>query len=29
MLADVITGSLDKEQKEIANKFDNIFGEVN
>jgi hypothetical protein len=29
MLADVITGSLDKEQKEIANKFDNIFGDVN
>ena len=28
MLADVITGSLDKEQKEIANKFDNIFGDV-
>jgi hypothetical protein len=28
MLADVITGSLDKEQKEIANKFDNIFGNV-
>jgi hypothetical protein len=26
MLADVITGSLDKEQKEIANKFDNLFG---
>jgi hypothetical protein len=29
ILADVITGSLDKEQKEIANKFDNIFGDVN
>ena len=29
MLADVITGSLDKEQKQILNKFDNIFGEVN
>jgi uncharacterized protein YdaU (DUF1376 family) len=28
MLADVITGSLDKEQKEIINKFDNIFGDV-
>jgi hypothetical protein len=28
ILADVITGSLDKEQKEIANKFDNIFGDV-
>lgn len=28
MLAEVITGSLDKEQKEIINKFDNIFGEV-
>ena len=29
ILADVITGSLDKEQKQILNKFDNIFGEVN
>jgi uncharacterized protein YdaU (DUF1376 family) len=28
ILADVITGSLDKEQKEIINKFDNIFGDV-
>jgi uncharacterized protein YdaU (DUF1376 family) len=28
MLADVITGSLDKEQKELINKFDNIFGDV-
>ena len=28
MLADVITGSLDKEQKEMINKFDNIFGDV-
>jgi hypothetical protein len=28
MLAEVITGSLDKEQKEMINKFDNIFGEV-
>ena len=28
MLADVITGSLDKEQKEMINKFDNLFGEV-
>jgi hypothetical protein len=28
MLADVITGSLDKEQKQIINKFDNIFGDV-
>ena len=28
MLAEVITGSLDREQKEIINKFDNIFGEV-
>jgi hypothetical protein len=27
MLADVITGSLDKEQKEIANKFDNLFAD--
>ena len=26
MLADVITGSLDKEQKEMINKFDNLFG---
>jgi putative cell wall-binding protein len=29
ILADAITGSLDKEQKEIINKFDNIFGDVN
>lgn len=29
ILADVITGSLDREQKQILNKFDNIFGEVN
>ena len=28
MLAEVITGSLDKEQKEMINKFDNIFGEI-
>jgi uncharacterized protein YdaU (DUF1376 family) len=28
ILADVITGTLDKEQKQILNKFDNIFGEV-
>ena len=28
MLAEVITGSLDKEQKEMINKFDNLFGEV-
>ena len=28
MLAEVITGSLDREQKQILNKFDNIFGEV-
>ena len=28
MLAEVITGSLDKEQKEIINKFDNLFGDV-
>jgi hypothetical protein len=28
MLADVITGSLDKEEKEMINKFDNIFGDV-
>ena len=28
MLAEVITGSLDKEQKEMINKFDNIFGDV-
>jgi hypothetical protein len=28
MLAEVITGSLDKEQKELLNKFDNLFGEV-
>jgi uncharacterized protein YdaU (DUF1376 family) len=26
MLADVITGSLDKEQKQMMNKFDNLFG---
>jgi len=26
MLAEVITGSLDKEQKELINKFDNLFG---
>ena len=26
ILADVITGSLDKEQKEMINKFDNLFG---
>jgi uncharacterized protein YdaU (DUF1376 family) len=29
ILADVITGSIDKEQKEILNKFDNIFGDLN
>ena len=28
MLAEVITGSIDKEQKEIINKFDNIFGDL-
>lgn len=28
ILADVITGSIDKEQKEILNKFDNIFGDL-
>jgi len=28
ILADVITGSLDREQKQILNKFDNIFGDV-
>jgi len=28
MLAEVITGSLDKEQKEMINKFDNLFGDV-
>jgi hypothetical protein len=28
MLAEVITGSLDKEQKEMINKFDNLFGEI-
>ena len=28
ILADVITGSLDREQKQIANKFDNLFGDV-
>jgi hypothetical protein len=28
ILAEVITGSLDREQKQILNKFDNIFGEV-
>ena len=27
ILADVITGSLDKEQKEMMNKFDNIFAD--
>ena len=27
MLADVITGSLDKEQKQMMNKFDNLFGD--
>jgi hypothetical protein len=26
ILADVITGSLDKEQKQMMNKFDNLFG---
>jgi uncharacterized protein YdaU (DUF1376 family) len=28
MLAEVITGSLDKEQKQIMHQFDNLFGEV-
>jgi hypothetical protein len=28
MLADVITGSLDKEQKQMMHQFDNIFGNV-
>jgi hypothetical protein len=28
MLADVITGSLDKEQKVMMNQFDNLFGDV-
>jgi len=28
ILAEALTGSLDKEQKQIANKFDNIFGDV-
>ena len=28
ILADVITGSIDKEQKEILNKFDDIFGDL-
>jgi hypothetical protein len=28
MLAEVITGSLDKEQKEMMHQFDNIFGKV-
>jgi hypothetical protein len=28
MLAEVITGSLDKEQKQMMHQFDNIFGEV-
>jgi hypothetical protein len=28
ILAEVITGGLDREQKQILNKFDNIFGEV-
>ncbi len=28
MLADVITGSLDKEQKQMMNQFDNLFGDV-
>jgi uncharacterized protein YdaU (DUF1376 family) len=28
MLAEVITGSLDKEQKELINKFDNLFVDV-
>ena len=28
MLADVITGSLDKEQKQMMHQFDNLFGEV-
>jgi hypothetical protein len=28
MLAEIITGSLDKEQKQMMHQFDNIFGEV-
>jgi hypothetical protein len=28
MLAEVITGSLDKEQKQMINKFDDLFGDV-
>ena len=28
MLAEALTGSIDKEQKEILNKFDNIFGDL-
>jgi len=28
MLAEVITGSLDKEQKQMMHQFDNLFGEV-
>jgi len=28
MLAEIITGSLDKEQKQMINKFDNLFGDV-
>jgi hypothetical protein len=28
MLAEVITGSLDREQKQLINKFDNLFGDV-
>ncbi len=28
MLAEAFTGSIDKEQKEIINKFDNLFGDV-
>ena len=28
MLAEAITGSLDKEQKQMMHQFDNLFGEV-
>ena len=28
MLAEVITGSIDKEQKQMMHQFDNLFGEV-
>jgi hypothetical protein len=28
ILAEAFTGSIDKEQKELLNKFDNLFGDV-